>query len=78
MSNVLPLRKRSTSYYAVRRAGREWAVVLVTPVAAAAASGALRTALSYFPTRDGAISTARSYAVKALLPFRDRGHEVPQ
>jgi len=59
----------ATSYLTVHRAGKNWAVVLVTPCP----GQNLRTRLRIYTDRTAAIEDGKATAARMLRPFKARG-----
>jgi len=72
MSNITKLPTAATSYYTVRKDGRFFDIVLVTP----SPGMKLRTRLYRFTDRTFAIEQGKAIAAKAQRPFKLRGVAV--
>ena len=66
MGDVIKLPTAATSFYTIRRAGKYWAVVLVTPCT----HKALRTVLSRWADRESAFAHATVSAQQTHTPFK--------
>ena len=73
MSNVVNLPTRATSYYTVRRAGKTWAVQLVTPCP----GRPICTIVARFSSRAEAFAYGGDTAARLHRPFRCRKHKRP-
>lgn len=70
MGNVTKLPSAAVSYYTVNKRGKDWAVVLVTPIEG---MRPLKTALYSSPDRASAVAYGKEVAGRMLRPFKDRG-----
>lgn len=68
MSAVAKLPTAATSYYTVHKAGKRWAVVLVTPCP----GRALKTKLYSHERREDACEHGRQIAERTHRPFKAR------
>lgn len=68
-SSVIKLPTAATSYFTVRKAGRFFDVVLVTP----GAGKSLKTSLARFADRDAAIHHGKDSAALQRRPFKAKG-----
>ena len=69
MGQVIKLPTAATTYYTIQRAGKRWAMVLVTPTA----GKSLRTKLAWFHDRESAFAAAKITAAQMQCPFQVRG-----
>ncbi len=69
MAVIVKIPTAATSFYTVRKSGKAWAVVLVTPCG----SKNLATKLCTFADQAAAIDYAKAAADRAQRPFKQRG-----
>lgn len=67
-TNILKLPTAAVSYYTVNKRGKEWAVVLVTPVDG---MKPVKTALWRVRDREMAIAHGKQVASKMQRPFKE-------
>ena len=68
MTNVAKLPTAAVSYYTVQRMGRNWSVVLVTPVEG---MRPLKTRLRVWGDRESAVADAKVTAERMQRPFKE-------
>lgn len=66
--NVTKLPTAAVSYYTVNKRGRNWCVVLVTPIDG---MKPLKTALYSCPDRETAVVHGKQVALRMLRPFKE-------
>ena len=66
--NIIKLPTAATTYYTIQRAGKRWAMVMVTPTA----GKSLRTKLAWFHDRESAFAAAKITAAQMQCPFVER------